>query len=46
MIRFKYLSYFLANDDALMLHVFSMILFGQAMDWYNNLLENSIKSYS
>ena len=29
-----------------MLRIFPMILVGQAMDWYNNLLEYSIKSYS
>lgn len=46
MRRFKYSSYLITDDDALMLHVFPMMLTRQAMDWYNNLLEHSIKSYS
>ena len=44
--KFKYSSYLIANDDALMLCIFPMILASQAMDWYNNLLEYSIKTYS
>ena len=44
--KFKYSNYLIANDDALMLQIFPMMLAGQAMDWYNNLLEYSIKTYS
>jgi len=44
--KFKYSSYLIANDETLMLHIFFMMLAGQAMDWYNNLLEYSIKIYS
>jgi len=46
LIKFKYSSYLIANDDSLMLCIFPMTLVGQAMDWYNNLPEYSIKSYS
>lgn len=36
----------ITNDDALMLWIFPMTLAIQAMDWYNNLLKYSIKTYS
>lgn len=45
-IRFKYSSYFISSDDSLMLCIFTMILAEQEMDWYNNRLEHSIKTYS
>lgn len=42
---FKYSSYVIPNDNALMLHIFHMTLVGKPMDWYNNLIEYSICSY-
>ena len=43
--QFKYSCYIISNDDVLMLHTFPMTLAGQALDWYNNLLQHSIYSF-
>jgi len=43
---FKYSIYLISKNDALMLRIFPMTFVGQAMDWYNNLIEHSITTYA
>lgn len=43
--QFKYYCNIIASDDILMLRIFTMILPGQALDWYNNLVQYNIFSF-
>jgi len=45
LIHFKHACNLIANDDALLLRTFPMILWVQAMNWYNSLSQHSLYSF-